>query len=226
VRWLGAPASRRCCGACTTSPRRGPRGLVTYANYPTTEYLQLGFLDLVCFNVYLEQPDGCAPTSRGCTTAPVTGRCCSAEIGLDSCAHWREAQAHALDWQVRLAFATGCAGTFVYAWTDEWHRGGEDVFDWAFGLTDRDRQPKPAFWAVREAYEEVPFPPGIDWPRVSVVVCSYNGARTLGDCLGALARVEYPRRRGDRRRRRLHRSRPRGSRPTTACGSCARPTAG
>src|SRR5882724_8956924 len=31
-----------------------PGGLVTYANYPSTEYLQLPFLDLVCFNVYLE----------------------------------------------------------------------------------------------------------------------------------------------------------------------------
>src|SRR5207249_5771317 len=31
-----------------------PDGLVTYVNYPTTEYLRLPFLDFVCFNVYLE----------------------------------------------------------------------------------------------------------------------------------------------------------------------------
>src|SRR5207247_9673362 len=31
-----------------------PGGIVTYVNYPTTEYLDLPFLDLVCFNVYLE----------------------------------------------------------------------------------------------------------------------------------------------------------------------------
>jgi beta-galactosidase/beta-glucuronidase len=31
-----------------------PSGIVTYVNYPSTEYLQLPFLDLVCFNVYLE----------------------------------------------------------------------------------------------------------------------------------------------------------------------------
>src|SRR5688572_11542962 len=31
-----------------------PLGLVTYVNYPTTEYLDLAFLDFVCFNVYLE----------------------------------------------------------------------------------------------------------------------------------------------------------------------------
>ncbi|MCA1682852.1 MAG: hypothetical protein LC685_02480, partial [Actinobacteria bacterium] len=32
-----------------------PGALVTYVNYPTTEYLDLSFLDLVCFNVFLEQ---------------------------------------------------------------------------------------------------------------------------------------------------------------------------
>jgi hypothetical protein len=30
-------------------------GLVTYVNYPTTEYLQLPFLDFLCFDVYLEE---------------------------------------------------------------------------------------------------------------------------------------------------------------------------
>ena len=49
-----------------------------------------------------------------------------------------------LDWQLRSAFDAGCAGAFVYSWTDEWHRGGEDVDDWAFGLVRRDRSPKTA----------------------------------------------------------------------------------
>ena len=34
-----------------------PGGLVTYVNYPTTEYLDLPFLDLLAFNVYLERPE-------------------------------------------------------------------------------------------------------------------------------------------------------------------------
>ncbi len=33
-----------------------PNALVTYVSYPTTEYLQLSFLDFICFNVYLEVP--------------------------------------------------------------------------------------------------------------------------------------------------------------------------
>jgi beta-galactosidase/beta-glucuronidase len=34
-----------------------PGALVTYVNYPTTEYLDLSFLDFDCFNVYLETPE-------------------------------------------------------------------------------------------------------------------------------------------------------------------------
>jgi len=37
--------------------RAHPDSLVTYVNYPTTEYLQLHFLDLCCFNLYLESVD-------------------------------------------------------------------------------------------------------------------------------------------------------------------------
>jgi len=47
-----------------------PEGLVTYVNYPTTEYLQLPFLDLVCFNVYLHL---CELSHHGVPAAPIPG---------------------------------------------------------------------------------------------------------------------------------------------------------
>jgi GT2 family glycosyltransferase len=115
-----------------------------------------------------------------------------AEIGLDSRRNGLDEQARSLDWQVRSAFAGGAAGTFVFSWTDEWHRGGFEIDDWDFGLTDRARRPKPALAAISRAYAEVPFPPDRAWPRISVVVCSYNGARTIRDCLDGLARIDYP----------------------------------
>jgi beta-galactosidase/beta-glucuronidase len=34
-----------------------PSAILTYVNYPSTEYLQLPFLDIVRFNVYLESTD-------------------------------------------------------------------------------------------------------------------------------------------------------------------------
>ena len=115
-----------------------------------------------------------------------------AEIGLDSLRNGLQKQAESLEWQVRTAFAAGCAGAFAFAWTDEWHRGGHDIDDWDFGLVTRDRKPKPALAAVRRAFTEVPFPAGTQWPRISVVVCSYNGARTIRDTMEGLKRLEYP----------------------------------
>src|SRR5437016_13979593 len=56
-------------------------------------------------------------------------------------------QAHVLDWQIRTVFIDGGAGVFVYAWTDEWFRGGSEVDGWEFGITDRNRDPKLALVA-------------------------------------------------------------------------------
>src|ERR687894_824440 len=115
-----------------------------------------------------------------------------AEFGLDSRRHGETRQAESLNWQIRTAFANGCAGAFVFSWTDEWHRGGHDIEDWDFGLTRRNRNPKPALAVVREAFAEVPFPKGTPWPRISVLVCSHNGARTIRDCLEGLLALGYP----------------------------------
>ena len=94
--------------------------------------------------------------------------------------------------QLRSSFAPGCAGTFIFSWTDEWHRAGADVDDWAFGITARDRRPKPALKTVREVFTKVPFAKELCWPKVSVIVCTFNGSRTLSECLESLLRLEYP----------------------------------
>ena len=55
ARWLGRRTIERYLERLYRAVKiEDPDGLVTYVNYPTTEYLQLPFLDLVCFNVYLE----------------------------------------------------------------------------------------------------------------------------------------------------------------------------
>ena len=168
-----------------------PAGLVTYVNYPSTEYLELPFLDLLCYNVYLEDQDALEAYLARLQNVAGDRPLILSEIGLDSMRNGDDAQARSLEWQIRTAFAGGCAGTFVFAWTDEWHRAGSQVDDWAFGITDVERRPKPALTAVRNAYRQVPFP-DLPWPRVSVVVCTYNGSRTIRDCLEGLQRLEYP----------------------------------
>jgi glycosyltransferase involved in cell wall biosynthesis len=168
-----------------------PGGLVTYVNFPTTEYLQLPFLDFQCFNVYLENREVLANYLARLQNLVDEKPLVMAEIGLDSQRNGEDVQAESLDWQMRTAFAEGCAGTFIFAWTDEWYRGGHDIEDWDFGLTTRDREPKPALEAVTRTYAELPFPPQDDWPKVSVVVCSYNGANTIRDTMEGLKHLAY-----------------------------------
>jgi GT2 family glycosyltransferase len=71
-----------------------------------------------------------------------------------------------------------------------------DILDWAFGLVKRDRTPKKALETVRGFYgktgsiiEGAPLP---RVPKVSVIVCSYNGGQTLEACLRSLKKVNYP----------------------------------
>jgi len=175
-----------------TVKREDPDGLVTYVNYPSTEYLNLPFLDLICFNVYLEMQEHLESYLPKLQTIAGDRPLILSEVGMDSLRNRSEKQAEALEWQVKTAFGASCAGTFVYAWTDEWYRSGEDVLDWNFGLTTRDREPKPALSSISRAYQELPFPVDEAWPMVSVVVCTYNGSRTLQDTVLGLKQLEYP----------------------------------
>src|SRR5712691_3962580 len=193
VRWLGRDRVERYLERLFRAVKaEDPDGLVTYVNYPSTEYLQLPFLDLVCFNVYLESQERLESYLARLQNLAGDRPLIMGEIGLDSRSHGEDTQARVLEWQIRTTFAAGCAGAFVFSWTDEWHTGGADVDDWDFGLTTRDRHPKPALAAVREAFGQVPFPADLDWPRISVIVCSCNGARTLRDCFEGLSRLDYP----------------------------------
>lgn len=193
VRWLGARRVEAFLERLYLAVKaEDPDALVTYVNYPSTEYLRLPFVDILCFNVYLESQEGLDAYLARLHNLGGDRPVIMGEIGLDSRRNGEETQADALDWQVRSAFAAGCAGAFVFAWTDAWHRGGHEITDWDFGLTRRDRRPKPALEAVSRAFAEVPFPPEMDWPRVSVVCCSYNGHRTIRDTLAGLRALRYP----------------------------------
>src|SRR5256712_9363427 len=169
-----------------------PHALVTYVNYPSTEYLRLPFLDFVSSNVSLESrrslEDYLARLHSLSDDRPVL----LSEIGLDSLRNGEEKQAAILSGQVRAAFRLGCAGVIVFAWTDEWYHGKFRVEDWAFGLTTADRTAKPALQAVSRAFAESPFPPDLHWPKISVVVSTLNGAATLRDTLAGLEQLDYP----------------------------------
>lgn len=193
VRWYGRTRIERFLRRFVHAVKsEDPAALATYVNYPTTEYLQLDFLDFVCFNVYLEDQRTLSNYLARLQNLAGDRPLVMGEVGLDSIRNGAQRQAQTLAWQVREAFAAGCAGMFVFAWTDEWHRGGFDIEDWDFGITRRDRRPKPAFYAVSRAYRQTPFSPALDWPSISVVVCTYNGARTIAQTLRGITRLDYP----------------------------------
>lgn len=193
VRWHGAEAVRSFLARLYDAAKEAdPGAAVTYVNYPTTEYLELDFLDFMCFNVFLEQPAPFEAYLHRLHNLAGDRPLVLTEIGLDSGTHGEEAQADTIDWQVRGAFASGCAGAIAFSWTDEWHRGGADITDWHFGVTDRDRVPRPALSRLRAAFASVPLDRGTAPARVSVLICTYNGAQTLGETCAAVARLDYP----------------------------------
>ena len=192
VRWHGKRRTERFLKQLADLVREeDPTALVTYVNFPTTEYLELPFLDFHAFNVYLEREEQLSRYLARLQNIAGERPLVMAEVGLDSMRNGLVRQADVLGWQIRAAFEKGCAGTFIFAWTDEWYRGGAMIEDWDFGLTTRDREPKPALSAVSLAYQQVTAR-NADWPRISVVVCSYNGAATIEETLKGLAEVDYP----------------------------------
>jgi glycosyltransferase involved in cell wall biosynthesis len=165
---------------------------VTYTNYPTTEYLEVPGVDVVTFNVFLEDPDAFRRYLRHLQVAAGPRPVVLTELGLAAGVHGDEAQAGALRWQLATVDEEGLAGATVFAWTDEWGVAGAPVEGWGFGLTRDDRSPRPALdvardWASRPLREL-----RRHWPRVSVIVCAYNEEATIRSCLDSLDRCDYP----------------------------------
>ncbi len=193
VRWHGHRAVERFLRQLfDIAKAEDPDALVTYVNYPSTEYLELPFVDLTCCNVYLESQERLQAYLARLQNLTADRPLLLGEVGLDSRSNGEDKQAQSLSWQIQTALGAGCAGAFVFSWTDDWYRGGHAVEDWDFGITRRDRVPKPALAAVQSSFKDAPFEARSDWPRVSVVLCSYNGAATIGNCCEGLAQLEYP----------------------------------
>ncbi len=169
-----------------------PGALCTFASYPPTEFLQPRNLDFVCFNVYLHQRTTFDAYLARLQSLAEERPLLLGEFGLDSGREGDAAQGRYLQEQIETAFRGGVAGTIVFSYTDDWFRGGVQIEDWSFGLTRRDRSPKPAFAAVGRVFQAAPYFPLTGAPKVSVVVASYNGAPTLKTCLESLARLNYP----------------------------------
>lgn len=193
VRWHGRRKMERFLESLFNTVKSvDPEALVTYVNFPTTEYLDLSFVDFFSFNVYLETEDKLRAYLSRIQILANDKPLVLAEVGLDSYRNGEAAQGRSLEWQVKAIFETGCAGVFVFAWTDEWFLDGRLIDDWHFGLTKIDREEKYALASIERAFTQYPFNENLSWPSFSVVVCSYNGSKTIEKTLQSLVRLDYP----------------------------------
>ncbi|HWK09720.1 MAG TPA: glycosyltransferase, partial [Vicinamibacterales bacterium] len=196
VRWHGrARIEAFLSELCERARRAAPDALFTYVNYPPTSYLDLSSFDVCSFNVYLHREADLRRYLAQLQSIAGDKPMLLAEAGADSIREGEDGQAAITTTHVRAAFEEGACGAIAFAWTDEWWRGGFDVTDWNFGLVDRARRPKPALASVSRAFAEAPFDAATrqSWPAVSVVVCAYNAAETIDECLASLDCLDYPR---------------------------------
>ena len=195
VRWHGQKrVTRFLQDLCADARSASPQSLLTYVNYPPTEYLELECFDVCAFNVYLHSEADLRAYLARLQQIAGTRPLLLAEAGADSIRQGTDGQAAITAMHIRSAFEEGLCGAVAFSWTDEWWRGGNQIDDWAFGLVDAERRPKPALSEVSAAFASAPFPEArkTTWPRVSVVVCAYNAGDTLDDCLDSLGRLNYP----------------------------------
>jgi O-antigen biosynthesis protein len=194
VRWLGpARVERFIDELVDVAHQEDPDALATCASFPSTEYLRPRALDFVTMNVYLHKREKLRAYLQRLQNLADEKPLVLGEYGIDSLRNGEGEQAELLAMHLEEAFGQGLAGTCCFAYTDEWFTGGHPITDWAFGLVRRDRSPKPAFFKVAEVYRrESPLPPLPSYPKVSVVVCTYNGSKTLDGCLHSLSRLNYP----------------------------------
>jgi glycosyltransferase involved in cell wall biosynthesis len=196
VRWVGTKAVSGVIAELADVVREeDPEQLVTYANYPTAEYLPLPDLDFLTFNVFLEDQSDFRRYLTRLQILAGDRPLVLGEVGLHAGAGagGEPRQAEVIDWQLATALERGVAGTCVYAWTDEWWVGDGPVEGWKFGLTRADRSARPALGAAtRWNSRTVADLHDRQWPSISVVICAYNAETTLDECLRHTCALAYP----------------------------------
>ncbi len=166
--------------------------LCTFGNFPPTEFLQPRNIDFLSFNIYLHHQRPFANYLARLQMQAYDKPLIIGEHGIDSSREGEAQKCEILAWQIESVFRGGLAGTIVFSYTDDWFAGGRQVEDWSMGLTTRERKPKDSFYAVQKMFRTAPCFPLSRYPKVSVIVACYNGARTLKVCIDSLVSLNYP----------------------------------
>ena len=171
-----------------------PSALVSYANFPPTEYLDLDFLDFVSFNVYLHRE---ADFRRYLSPAAEPRRRQAA--GADRVRHRLDPRGRGAPG--RAAVVAGARRLRVGR-----RRHLRLLVDRRLvhrRLPDRGLGLRPGRRASAQREAGVPRRAGAvrraaaaarssSTPQVSVVICAYNAERTMDACLASLRTLRYP----------------------------------
>ena len=188
ARWIGAQETKLAIEEMIDFARSiAPWLLIAYANYPSSEYLEPKNADFTAFNIYLEEREiftNYLPRLHHLAgDRPVM----LTEYGLDTQRNSEEQQANLLEWTRQESLDAGMAGTTVFAWSDRWRIGEREETDWDFGITRRDGSAKESL-TVSNNFTKSPCPQ----PRISVIICVYDGAERIWRAVESLIDVNYP----------------------------------
>ncbi len=188
VRWMGPRHVRdfveRLIGIAKFA---APQALVSYATFPSTEYLIPRNADFVAVNVYLETRESFDRYLLRLQNLAGNKPLVITEFGIDVRSHGEEQQTAVMRWQRESVLRNGAAGNVWFSYTDDWHRGGRRVEGWRFGLVDAERKPRAAC-AIAASLPTTHAVLAETRPAISAIVCSRNGAATLRQCLVGLSR--------------------------------------
>ncbi len=196
VRWMGVSQVQAALEELISTLRQAhPALLYAYANFPTTEYLELKNADFTAFNLYLEQEQDLEAYLQHLHVVAGARPLVISEIGADAgtlSPHGEPGQARILEMTHRVAQRQVVAGLTWFAWSDRWWKGcaegGALVDGWQFGLQRADGTLRPiAQRLLRRAAAS-----HVCELRFSVIVCTYNGGERLARCLAALLALRDP----------------------------------
>jgi O-antigen biosynthesis protein len=193
VRFYGASRVQRFLGELIDIiHQEAPDCLATYANFPTTEFLQPPEQDFACFNLYIDDSEKLGKYIDRLQHVAGNSPLVISEFGSDSLRRGEVEQAAVVGGFAKTAFRHGTGGSFIFSYTDDWFTGGWQIDNWAFGITRRDRSEKPAARCLNQLWKDQRQTATTGkLPSVSIVVCSYNGAATLQECLLSLMKLNY-----------------------------------
>ncbi|QQL45970.1 glycosyltransferase [Sulfuriroseicoccus oceanibius] len=197
VRWMGWRNVRRALEEMIDLAKAiDPERLLTYANYPPTEWIAPRNADVFAINVYLHERGAYEGYLQHAHLLAGDRPVLVSEAGADVPREGESFQAEMMRWAYQSAADVGACGVCWFAWSGDWRApdGGRND-DWDFGLVAADGTERQALRDAREWLEQCDGLP--QWESdnsvsVAVVVCTRNGGERIARCLEALLASRRP----------------------------------